>query len=84
MQIGALISMVSGALDIIGKFGGNARAAKVAGHVQDAIAVVGALTPLVREFTNGHEVSADDVRDALDGMDDALNEFDRLIAAKGA
>lgn len=78
-----VIPMITNALSVIGSFTGSAKVAKVTGVVQDAVSVVNALTPLVTKFGQGHEVTEDDVREALAGKDAALAEFDALIEAKG-
>lgn len=83
--MGAILSilpMIQSALSVIGQFKGNATLAKTTGYIQDAVGVVTALTPLVQQFGQGKEVTADDVRAALADKDAALAEFDRLIAEK--
>lgn len=76
-----ILGLVNPALGIIGAFTGSAKAAKVNAAVQDATAVVSALWPLVEQFTGGKEVTPDDVRAALDGMDAHLDSFEKAIAA---
>ena len=78
-----ILPILEQALSVVGSFSGNAKVAKVTGYVQDAASVIGALTPLVQQFTQGKEVTEDDVRVALAGMDKALSEFDAAIKAKG-
>lgn len=87
--ITSLLGMINPALGVIGafasSFGGdvNAKVEKVAGAVQDAANVAGALMPLVQQFANGNDVTDEDVREALAGMDDSLKQLDALIAARG-
>ena len=73
------VSLIQTALGVISSFKGSAQVAKVTGYVQDAVSVVSALTPLVQDFGNGKEVTADDVRNALAGLHSALDEFHKLI-----
>ena len=73
-------SAIQAALGIIGAFKGGAQVAKVTGAVQDAVSVVTALTPLVKQFGDGQEVTPEDVRAALAGKDAALKAFDDEIA----
>lgn len=79
----SILPLINSAFSVIGQFRGDAQAAKVADHVQEAIGVVNALTPLVSSFTSGNEVTAEDMRLALAGKDSALEEFDKLIKARG-
>jgi len=78
-----MLPIFNTALGVIGAFTGNAQAAKATGYVQDAVAVVTALTPLVQQFAGGQEVTQDQVRAALAGKDAALASFDAAIAAAG-
>ena len=64
-------------------FKGSPQLAKTTGYVQDAVAVVNALTPIVNQFAAGHEVTEADVKAALFGKDQALQAFDDLIKQKG-
>lgn len=91
--IGTVLGMINPAIGVITSLVGSLSGAgsqtaekfgKVAGQVQDAFGVVKALTPLVEQFSNGNEVTPEEVRAALAGADTALNEFDRLIAEKSA
>lgn len=77
-----LIPVFQSALGVIGAFKGTAAQAKASGYVQDAIAVVTSLTPLVQSFGNGQEVTPEQVKEALAGKDAAIEEFDALIAEK--
>lgn len=76
------LTLFSTAAQVIGAFKGTPQVAKVTGQIQDAVAVVTALTPLVQSFAAGQTVTEDDVRAALAGTDKALADFDALIAAK--
>ncbi len=80
-MLGTLLSLINPAMSILGAFTGSAQEAKINGAVQNAVSVVNALTPLVTQFTSGREVTPDDVRAALAGMDSALADFDKAIAA---
>ena len=77
----SVIPLITGALDVIKMFNGNAQVAKATGYVQDAVGIVNALTPLVVQFGRGDEVTEDDVRNALAGKDQALADFNKAIAA---
>lgn len=79
----SVVSMIQTALSVVGAFKGSPQVAKATGYVQDAVSVVNALTPLVNQFTAGHEVTEDDVKAALAGKDAALAVFDDLIHQKG-
>lgn len=78
-----VLPMIQSALSIVGQFSGSAAVAKTTGYVTDAVGVITALTPLVKSFSEGNEVTEEDVRAALAGKDKALLEFDDLIKAKG-
>ncbi len=80
----SILPLIQSAIGIIGTFNGSAQMAKNTGYVQGAIGVITKLTPLVQQFGAGKEVTPDDVRLALAGMDAAISEFDALIAAKSA
>jgi hypothetical protein len=75
--------MIQTALAVVGSFKGSPQVAKVTGYVQDAVAVVNALTPLVNQFAAGQDITEDDVKAALAGKDAALKMFDDLIKQKG-
>lgn len=77
------VSMIQTALAVVGSFKGSPQVAKVTGYVQDAVAVVNALTPLVNQFAAGQDITEDDVKAALAGKDAALKMFDDLIKQKG-
>lgn len=76
------VSMIQTALAVVGSFKGSPQVAKVTGYVQDAVAVVNALTPLVNQFAAGQDITEDDVKAALAGKDAALKMFDDLIKQK--
>lgn len=79
----AVLPMLTQAIDVVAKFNGPAELAKTTGYVQDAIGVVNALAPLVKQYGRGEEVTTEDVRRALATKDAALREFDRLIEKAG-
>jgi hypothetical protein len=80
MPILTVLSLINQATGVIAAFKGGAVAAKVSGAVQDAVQVIGVLTPLVKQFGDGEEVTEAHVRAALDGMHNALASFDAEIA----
>jgi hypothetical protein len=82
--IASLLPMIQAALGVIGAFKGSAAQAKTTSKVQDAISVVAAVTPLIQQFGAGTEVTEDQVRAALAGMDAALADFDAEIARQQA
>lgn len=89
--ITGVLGIINPALGVIGSlvasFGGGdtgAKFNKVSGQVKDAANVVSSLAPLLQQFADGEDVTPDQVRGALVGMDAALSEFDALIAAKSA
>lgn len=79
MPIFTAISLIQTALNVVGSFKGNAQLATTTGYVQDAVSVIGALTPLVQGFASGKEVTETDIRNALAGMHTAIAEFESLI-----
>jgi hypothetical protein len=78
-----VLPLVSGAIQILQQFNGNAQVAKVTPYVTEAIGVVTSLSPLLQSYAAGTEVTPDDVRAALAGKDKALAEFDEAIKAAG-
>ena len=80
--IPTVMPLIQSALGIIGAFKGSAQAAKITDGVQDALAVVAALTPLLTQWGSGTQVTADDVRTALAGLDTTLDDFEALAALK--
>ena len=83
-SLALILPLIQSAIGVLGAFKGSAVEAKATGYVQDATSVITALSPLVDQFANGHEVTPDDVKAALAGKDAALAQLDALIAAKGA
>lgn len=79
-SITALMPILQSAIGVLGAFSGKADIARKSASVQDAIGVVNAVVPLVRQFAQGTEVSADQVRSALAGKDAAIAAFDAEIA----
>lgn len=82
-MLATLLSLINPALGVLAAFKGSAQTAKVTGYIQDAAGVVNAVVPLINQFASGKEVTPDDVRSALAGMDAKIAEFDALIAAQG-
>lgn len=78
-----ILGLVTPALNVLSAFTGNAQAAKASAVVQDAVGVVTALVPLVQQFGRGDDVTEDDVRTALAGMDTQIAKFDEAIKAAG-
>lgn len=77
------LPMIQTALTILGQFKGSAVEAKASGYVQDAVGVITALSPLIESFSNGTEVTEEDLRVALAGKDAAIAALDAMIAQKG-
>lgn len=80
MNLSALLPVLNSAIGAVAAFRGNAEQAKTNSMVQDAVAVIGAVVPLVQQFANGTEVTPEQVRAALAGKDAALSAFDDEIA----
>jgi hypothetical protein len=80
----SILPLLNSALAVIAAFKGTAAQAKAASVVQDALAIIGALSPLVQQFGSGTEVTPDQVRAALAGKDAALAAFDQEIARQEA
>jgi hypothetical protein len=78
--ITGLMPLVKQAAETIGQFTGTAEEASRSNVIQDAAEVIGAIAPLVDTFSRGVEVTPEDVREALVGMDTALEAFDAEIA----
>ncbi len=83
-SLASIFPVLQSAIGVISSFSGNAQAAKVAAHVQDAVSVVTALTPLVQQFAGGQDVTEAQVRTALAGKDAALAALDAEIAKHAA
>lgn len=78
-----ILGLINPALGILGAFTGSAKAAKASDAIQDAINVVTSLVPLVDQFASGKEVTPEQVRSALAGMDHHIAAFDTEIARQG-
>lgn len=78
--ISTLMPLVKQAADTIAQFTGTAEEASKSSVITDAAEVLAAVVPLVDAFTRGQEVTPEDVRRQLDGMDDALSALDAEIA----
>lgn len=81
--IAGLMPLVKSAADVIASFTGTAEQASKSSVITDAAEVIAAVSPLVDSFSRGMEVTPEDVRAALAGMDDALDAFDAEIARQG-
>lgn len=81
--IASLMPMLKQAADTIAAFEGDALKASTSDAIFDAAEVVAAVAQMVDSFSRGAEVTPDDVRAALAGMDDALAAFDAEIAKQG-
>lgn len=81
--ITGLMPVLKSAADVIQQFTGTAEEARENSVVSDALEIIGALSPLVDSFAHGSEVTPEDVRAALAGMDEALSDFDAEIARQG-
>jgi hypothetical protein len=80
----AILPLLNSALAVVAAFKGSAAQAKASSLVQDALAIIGALSPLVQQFGSGTDVTADQVKAALAGKDAALAAFDQEIARQEA
>jgi hypothetical protein len=80
----AILPLLNSALAVVAAFKGSAAQAKASALVQDALAIIGALSPLVQQFGSGAEVTPDQVKAALAGKDAALAAFDQEIARQEA
>lgn len=78
--IQGLMPLLKAAADTIAAFTGNSDAARVDSLFTNATGVVNAVAPLINSFTQGMEVTEDDVRNALAGSDQAIADFDQAIA----
>lgn len=80
MSLTAIVPLIQSALDVIAAFQGDAQAASKDRKFSDAVEVINAVAPLLDSFSRGIDVTPEDVKDALVGMDDALAKFDEEIA----
>lgn len=78
--IAGLMPLLKQAADTIAQFTGSAQQASKSNVIQDAVEVISAVAPLVESFGHGIEVTPDEVRASLMGMDKALADFDAEIA----
>lgn len=78
--IAGLMPLLKQAADTIAQFTGTPEEASKSSVIGDAAEVLGAIVPLVESFSHGMEVTPDDVRASLLGMDQALDAFDAEIA----
>lgn len=86
MSVSAIIGLmplVKQAADAIAAFTGSAEEARGSNVIQDAAEVISVIAPLVDSFSRGTEVTPEEVRATLDGMDKALADFDLEIARQG-
>lgn len=88
--ISTLLGMVNPlfgiAASVAGNFMSDQKAEKlnaVSSKLQDAVKLGTAVMPLLQQAADGKEVTEDDVRSALAGMDDKLDSFEEMIKAKG-
>lgn len=81
--ITGLMPLIKNAADVIQTFTGTAEEARSNSVITDALEIIGATAPLVDSFARGMEVTEEDVRAALAGMDQALDAFDAEIARQG-
>jgi len=75
-----ITTLLLGAAQIMATFKGDAADAKSSSYVQEAVATLAAITPIVQQFGNGTEVTIEDARAALAGKDAALARLDKIIA----
>lgn len=80
MPIATIMTLLAGAIEVVGAFKGSAQVAKTTGYIQEALGTIAALTPLVQAFGSGTEVTLEDARVALAGKDAALAALDKAIA----
>lgn len=78
-----VMPLIKSAADTIAAFSGTDDQARESNAIQDAAEIIGAVAPLVDAFSRGVDVTPEDVREALIGMDQALASFDAEIARQG-
>lgn len=78
--ITGLMPLLKSAADTIAAFTGTADEARGNNVIQDAAEVISVIAPLVDSFSRGNEVTPEEVRASLAGMDQALDAFDAEIA----
>lgn len=81
--LAGLMPLVKSAADVIAAFKGDAKAASTDDKIADAVEILTAGAELAESFSRGEEITPDDVRAALVGMDDELAKFDAEIAQQG-
>jgi len=81
--LSTVLPLISGAVEVLGQFSGNAKVAKATPYVTEAVGVITSLAPVLQSYADGHDVTTDDVREALAGKDKALADFDEAIKAAG-
>lgn len=82
--IKSILPLIKSAAETINSFTGDDNAARNDNLITNAFDVLGAVVPLIDTFASGGEVTQDDVRVALEGYDQALNDFDDEIARQEA
>lgn len=76
-----LMPLIQSAAQVVTAFAGDDDdRARQDQKLADAFDVITSVAPLIETFTQGGNVTEADVREALDGYDDALAAFDAEIA----
>lgn len=75
-----LMPLIKAAAETVLSFTGDDDQARNDTTVSNAFDVITAVAPLIETFTNGGDVTEVDVKQALDGYDQALADFDAEIA----
>jgi hypothetical protein len=75
-----LMPLIQNAVQTISSFVGDDDQARNDTVISNAFEVITAVAPLIETFTSGGDVTAEDVKEALDGYDQALADFDAEIA----
>ena len=78
--LAGLMPLVQSAAGVIAAFRGDAAAASTDAKIADAVEILQAGADLATAFSRGEEVTPENVRNALAGMDDAIADFDAEIA----
>lgn len=82
--IQGIVPVLTSALNAIAAFTGSDQAARNSNIITNAVDIIGALGPLVEDFAAGSDVTEEDVRSALAGMDEQLATFDEEIRKRQA
>lgn len=82
MPITVILSLITGATQVLTAFKGDAATAKVTDYVQTAVSTIGALFPLVQQWTSGEDVTLEDAREALSRAGVSIAKLEAEIAAK--